>query len=197
MEREIASAFGEGLISEICFSESNPAKIEKVEIKKEGGKLKETVSTSEIFMNRGFLGSESPASAATRMFFIMLRFSSETKELKYFRRSWISRMFRQSRPSDLAAEIAGFEWAIVPSRILEELMKLPDFEPAYSDGEIRLAGKLGECVVYESEEAEGVFLGDRDSVGAAFGKGVRESRDGSYIQAGFEKRGRLKKLWIS
>ena len=123
MEREIASAFGEGLISEICFSE-----------------------------NRGFLGSESPASAATRMFFIMLRFSSETKELKYFSRSWISRLFRQPRPSDLAAEIAGFEWAIVPSKILEELMKLPDFEPAYSGGEIRLAGKLGECVVYESEE---------------------------------------------
>ena len=197
MEREIASAFGEGLISEMHFSESNPAKIEKVEIKKEGGKLRESSSVSEIFMNRALLGGTTPASAAVRMFFIELRFRSEVKEIRHFDRSWISRLLKKRKPCDLAAELDGFGWAIAPEWIIAELVKCPDFDPLHGPGQIRLAGKIGGCMIYESEEAEGVFLGDGDSVAAAFGKEIRQGRDGSYIEAAFEKRGRLKKLWVS
>jgi len=197
MEREIASAFGEGLLSEICFSDSNPARIEKIEIKKQGGQLKESRTESEVFMNRALLGAGSPAEAALRTFFVMLRFSSDVKEMKYFDRSWISRKIRPSRPSDISAELSGFHWAIAPARIVAELAKAPGFEPAASGGEIRLAGRIVGCSVYECEQAEGVFLGSRDSIGAAFGSEVLESRDGSFIYAGFEKRGTLKKLWIS
>lgn len=203
MEEHISELFGNGLFSCVYFADSNPAKIESVEIKKEGDKIKENSSVMEFDLRRvSFYKTGSMAldvrKAVKHEFFKTLRFGSEMKELRYFKRGWRS-LFSKRDPKKLAREIEGFDWAIAPNRIADELALAPGYESAIGGGDIRLKGKIGSTLIFKCEDAEGIFLGMKDSIVPVFRNGIfevpKESRMAS-LEIAFEKRGRLKKLWV-
>lgn len=203
MEEQISEVFGEGLLSGVYFVDSNPARIETVEIKKDGGSISETVSETEFELRRirvrksGNIGLNI-RSEVKREFLKTLRFASDRKEIRYFKRG-IRGIFSRRNPKAIARELEGYDWAIMRREIVDELSRLEEYEPVSGHGDIRLKGRIGGVSVFSCEDAEGIFLGMKESVSAAFLDRLEEDeQDSSFEVMLMQIRcfGGLKKIWI-
>lgn len=203
MEEHISELFGNGLFSCVYYVDSNPGKIESVEIKKEGDKIVESKSTMEFklhgvsFHKTGSMSLD-VRKAVKHEFLKNLRFGSEMKEVRHFKRGWRG-LFSKRDPRNLAKEIEGFDWAIAPNYLADELALAPGYESVIGGGDIRLKGKIGSTLIFKCDDAEGIFLGMKDSLVPVFKNGISEvAREKSMaaIELAFEKRGKLKKIWV-
>ena len=203
MEEHISELFGNGLFSCVYYVDSNPGRIESVEIKKEGDKIVESKSTMEFNLRRvSFYKSGSMSldvrKAVKHEFFKSLRFASEMKEFRYFKRGWKG-LFSKRDPRKLAKHIEGFDWAIAPNSIADELALVPGYEAVIGGGDIRLKGKIGSTFIFKCDDAEGIFLGNKDSIVPAFRRGIfevpKESGMAS-LEMAFDQLGTLKKIWV-
>ena len=203
MEEHISELFGNGLFSCVYYVDSNPGKIESVEIKKEGDKIVESKSVMEFKLQRvSFYKTGSMSldvrKAVKHEFLKNLRFGSEIKEFKHFNRGWRG-LFSKRDPKNLAKEIEGFDWAIAPNYLADELALAPGYESVIGGGDIRLKGKIGSTLIFKCDDAEGIFLGMKDSILPVFRNGIFEvAREKSMaaIELAFEQRGKLKKIWV-
>lgn len=203
MEQHISEVFGEGLLSSVYFVDSNPATIETVEIRKDGDRISETVTESEFRLRRVSIKKSgnialSIRSAVKHEFMKSIRFASDRKEVRYFKRG-IRGLFSRRNPKTLAREIEGYDWAIMSRQMIDELSVLEEYEPVAGHGDIRLKGKIGGASIFLCEEAEGIFLGMKESVSAAFLRGISEDeRDPSigYVELQMKCFGGMKKIWI-
>lgn len=203
MEEHISELFGNGLFSCVYYVDSNPGRIESVDIKKEGDKIVESKSVMEFELRRVSFYKTGSMSLDVRKaikneFFKSLRFASEMQELRYFKRGWKG-LFSKRDPRKLARHIEGFDWAIAPNHIADELALVSGYEAVIGGGDIRLKGKIGSTLIFKCDDAEGIFLGNKDSMLPVFRNGIsdveRESRMAS-IELAFEQRGPLKKIWV-
>lgn len=203
MEENISELFGNGLFSCVYYVDSNPGKIESVEIKKEGEKIVESKSVMEFKLQRvSFYKTGSMSldvrKAVKQEFFKNLRFGSEIKEFRHFKRGWRG-LFSKRDPKNLAKEIEGFDWAIASNYLADELALVPGYESVIGGGDIRLKGKIGSTLIFKCDDAEGIFLGMKDSLVPVFKNGILEvarERSMAAIELAFEKRGKLKKIWV-
>lgn len=203
MEEHISELFGNGLFSCVYYVDSNPGKIESVEIKKEGDKIVESKEVMEFdlrgvsFYKTGSMALD-VRKAVKHEFFKTLRFGSEMKEFRHFKRGWRS-LFSKRDPKKLAREIEGFDWAIAPNRIADELALAPGYESAIGGGDIRLKGKIGSTLIFKCDDAEGIFLGMKDSIVPVFRRGLLEvpkEKRMAAVELLFEQKGKLKKIWV-
>jgi hypothetical protein len=66
-------------------------------------------------------------------------------------------------------------------------------------GDIRLKGRIGSTFIFKCDDAEGIFLGMKDSIVPVFGRKIFEvpkENSMAAIELAFEKRGKLKKIWV-
>ncbi len=203
MEEHISELFGNGLFSCIYYADANPAKIEEVEIKKEGDKIKESKKVLEFnlvkrsFYKTGFMPLDIRR-AVKHEFLKTLRFCSEMKEFRYFDRGWKT-FFSNPDPKKLAKEIEGFDWAIANDSLSSELAKAPGYEPVLGGGDIRLKGRIGSTFIFKCEDAEGIFLGMKDSIVPVFRRNLLEvpkEKQMAAVELLFEQKGKLKKIWV-
>jgi len=203
MEEHISELFGNGLFSCVYYVDSNPGKIESVEIKKEGDKIVEFKNAMEFNLHcASFYKSGSLAldirKAVKHEFMKSLRFASEMKEFRYFKRGWRG-LFSRRDPKNLAKEIEGFDWAIASNYIADELALVPEYESVIGGGDIRLKGRIGSTLIFKCDDAEGIFLGMKDSIVPVFRRGLLEvpkEKRMAAVELLFEQKGKLKKIWV-
>jgi hypothetical protein len=203
MESTINELFGDGLFSSVCFADENPARIESTEIKKEGDKIVEVSTVSEFKLSRIRVSKNGNISlnirkAAKHEFFKTLRFMSDAEEIRYFNRGWRG-FFSKRNPAKLAEKAKGFDWLIAPNAIADELEQVPGYEPMMGHGDIRLKGRIGSTLIFKSEDAEGIFLGMKDSVIPVFKRSMSDDPSDSkmsMLEMLIEKKGPLKKIWV-
>ena len=203
MEEHISELFGNGLFSCVYYVDSNPGKIESVEVKKEGDKIVESKNVMEfnlrgVYFHKSGSMSLDVRKAAKHEFFKTLRFGSETKEFRYFKRGWRS-LFSKRNPNSLAKEIEGFDWAIASNHLADELALVPGYESVIGGGDIRLKGKIGSTLIFKCDDAEGIFLGMKDSIVPVFRRNILEvpkEKSMAAIELAFEQKGKLKKIWV-
>lgn len=203
MHEHIAEVFGDGLLSRVYFTESNPAKIETIDIKKEGDRISETSHVRELILKEVDISNSGNISLNIRdrvrqEFFSSLRFESDSKEMRYFNRG-IKRIFFKRDPEILVEILHGFDWAIMPSRLLEEVEKASEYEVISGHGDIRLKGRIENTLIFKCDDVEEIFLGMKESIEIAFrDRLMYDEKDSSrsFIEMSIKIFGGLKKILV-
>jgi len=203
MEKEINSLFGDCLFTNIYFTESNPAKVETIEIKKIGDEIKEEKKTQIFNLLTYSVGRSGSASMNIRenvkaAFIARLNYSSVNSEAKYFDRGFFKNLFSKRRPESLAAYFDGkHDWAITSPEIASELSSLERFEPMQGHSDIRLIGKIGKTLIFKIERLESsIYMGSKESVTAVFNRNLSEDKYGTVIQYCIQANERIEKIIV-
>ena len=202
MENAIDTLLGTGLISSIYFVDSNPAKVETVEIKKIGSEIKEYKKTMSFDLMRynisksGHLALNIRESAKMALI-CRLNFSSNMTEFKYFNRGFFRNLFSKRDPNKLADFAGRSEWMITSPEIAEELSMAEGFEPLQGYSDVRLVGKIRETHIYKiADLGSSIYLGNKSSLTAVFNRNISEDKYGLVLQYIIQANENLEKIMV-
>jgi hypothetical protein len=188
MEKTIDTLFGSDLFSSIYFVDSNPAKVETIEVMKIDSEIKE-VKKEETFdlschtIDKKGLLSLNIREDVKKALISKLDSESTTTKLKYFKRGFIKNMLGKKNPRDIVAAFDGKDWIITSDEIILELSSISDFEYMAGYGDIRLVGKIGGALVFKIKGLENsIYMGNKDSITAVFNRSMEEDENGVVIE---------------
>jgi len=188
MEKTIDTLFGNYLFSNIYFVESNPAKVETIEIMKIDSEIKE-IKREETFnllchtIDKSGLPSLNIREDIKKCFISKLDLESPTTKIKYFKRGFIKTLLRKKNPNDIVDSFNGKDWIITSDEIISELSSIGDFEYMAGYSDIRLVGKIRETLVFKIKGLENsIYMGNKDSITTVFNKSMTEDENGIVIE---------------
>lgn len=203
MENAIDTLLGNCLFSNIYFVESNPAKIETVDIKKIGDEIKEEKRTMSFDLltysvpKTGLLALNIRESVKTALI-CRLNFCSIVAEFKYFNRGFFKNLISKRDPNKLAEKFAGrSDWMITSPEIAAELSNADGFKPIQGYSDVRLFGEIGETLIFKISDLDNhIYLGNKESITAVFNKNVSEDKFGISIQYLIQANESLEKIIV-
>ena len=185
MEKTIDTLFGPGLFTKIYFVDSNPAKIETIEVMKVNSEIKEikTVETFDLSKNyvskskSGLLSLNIRESIKSSLI-SRLNFDSSSVDFRYFDKGFLKNLFSKKRdPKDLVKLFDEKDWIITSDEIVSELTKLDEFEYTLGYGDIRLVGRIGSTLVFKIKDlGNSIYTGNKDSITMVFKKSMSEDK---------------------
>lgn len=185
MEKTIDTLFGSTLFTKIYFVDSNPAKVETIEVMKVNSEIKEVkaVETFELSKNyvsksKSGLLSLSIRDSIKTSFMARLNFDSNSTEFRYFDKGFFKNLFGKKRdPKDLVELFNEKDWIITSDEIISELTVLDEFEYTLGYGDIRLVGRIGSTLVYKIKDiGNSIYTGNKDSMTMVFKKSMSENK---------------------
>lgn len=202
MENAIDTLLGTGLFSNIYFVDSNPAKVETVEIKKIGSEIKEEKKTMKFDLisysvSRSGLLALNIRESVKMALICRMNFSSEMTEFKYFDRGFFKNLFSKRDPNKLAEFAGRSEWMITSPEIAAELSMAEGFEPLQGYSDVRLVGKIRETHIYKiTDLGNSIYLGNKTSMTAIFNRNFSEDKFGISIQYLIQANESLEKIMV-
>jgi len=149
------------LISEILFVDSNPAKVESIEVKKVDNSIVRSKTTNEYKLDSTTSEIKSLNSAVLMCSvssilddrFLKSLETFGTDELEFYKKG-IFKLFSKPNPQTIVDEIGEYyDWIIVSPKILSYLSKHKDFE-SLSDEKItsiKLKGKINHLNIFVTD----------------------------------------------
>lgn len=203
MENIIDTLFGNGLFSNIYFVDSNPGKIETVEVKKINEEIKE-VKKEQIFnlwkrsIEKNGLPSLKIRENIKHSFIVKMNFSSDLTELKYFNVGFFRQFFYKKDPKNLLETFnEKFDWIITSEDIVNELSSLKEFEYVSGYGDVRLVGKIGETMIFKMLDIGNIiYLGNKESITPVFNRNISEENGEIVIEYLLQVNENLKKILV-
>jgi len=203
MEKTIDTLFGNDLFSSIYFVDSNPAKVETIEVMKVDSEIKE-IKKEETFdllcqtVDKKGLVSLNIREDVKKVFISTLDSESTTTMLKYFKRGFVKNIFGKKNPNDIVDSFNGKDWIITSDEIISELSGIGDFEYMAGYSDIRLVGKIKETLVFKIKGLENsIYMGNKDSITAVFNKSMTEDENGIIIEYLIQANGDLHKIIVN
>ena len=193
MEDIVYKIFDTRMFENILFVAENPASIKTEYTSKQDGELVKTQIENIYNLSSKVYLDDLVSDSLIHNFFVNLNFKSDTKEIKYFKRNSLQRLFKRLNFDDLLKHIDGYDWVITNDIIVKEFEKSPDFEILDSKSEIRLVGKINNTLVYLNPFDSGLkmYLGKKESITALFKKNTES------IEYTYHSNGNLNKLIVS
>jgi hypothetical protein len=170
MENIVYKIFDTRMFSDILFVEENPAIVKSTYTCKKDGELVKTEIENIYNLDREAELNDDVIDNIIHIFFVNLNFKSNTKEIKYFKRSIIQRLFKRKNIEDIIKHIVNYDWIIVNDDIVNELEKSPEFEILDSKTEIKLVGKIRNTLIYSNpfDNTSKIYMGNKDSITPVF-----------------------------
>ena len=188
MENTIDTLFGNGLFSNIYFVDSNPGKIETVEVKKINEEIKE-VKNVQIFNLSGHkiamdgLLSLNIRENVKHDLIVRLNFGSNNIEMKYFNVGFFKSFFYKKNPNTLVDTFRGKDWIITSEDIISELSSLKQFVYVSGYSDVRLVGHIGETMIFKMMDLDNViYMGNKGSITAVFNRNLSDEEDGIVVE---------------
>lgn len=193
MENIVYKIFDSRMFSDILFVEDNPAIIKSTHTWKKDGELVKTEFESIYNLDKSTDINSFSIYNLTHNFFVNLNFKSNVKEIKYFNRNIIQRIFRRQNIEDILTQIKKYDWAIANDDLIKEFEKSPDFEILDSKTEIKLVGKIENTLIYRNpfDETSKIYLGNKESITGVF------KNNSETIEYTYHLNGELNKLIVS
>ena len=192
MEDIVYNIFDIRMFENILFVDENPASIKTECTWKKDGELVKTQVNNIYDLDRKAQLDDSIKYNLIDNFFINLNFKCDTKEIKYFKRNPLQRLFRRQN-CDILKHIKGYDWVITNDVIIKEFEKSPDFEILDSKSEIKLVGKINNTLIYLNTFDSGskMYLGKKESITALF------KNNTELVEYTYHSNGDLNKLIVS
>lgn len=188
MEKTIDTLFGSDLFSSIYFVDTNPAKVETIEVMKIDSEIKE-VKKEETFdlschnIDKKGLLSLNIREDVKKAFISKLDSESYATRIKYFKRGFIKNLIGKKNPRDIARAFDGKDWIITSDEIVSELASIGDFEYMAGYSDIRLVGKIGATLIFKIKGLENsIYMGSKDSITMVFNRSMVENEGGISIE---------------
>ena len=189
MENTIDTLFGNGLFSNIYFVDSNPGKIETVEVKKINSEIKEVKNVQSFDLSKHEIGKDGLLSLKIREnvkqdLIKRLNFGSNNIEMKYFNVGFFKRFFYKKDPKRLL-ETFNFkaDWIITSEDIISELSSLKEFEYASGYSDVRLVGQIGGTMIFKMKDIDNViYMGNQESITAVFNRNLSDDENGIIVE---------------
>jgi len=193
MEDIVYKIFDTRMFENILFVAENPASIKTEYTSKQDGELVKTQIENIYNLSSKVYLDDLVSDSLIHNFFVNLNFKSDTKEIKYFKRNSLQRLFKRLNFDDLLKHIEGYDWVITNDVIVKEFEKSPDFEILDSKSEIKLVGKINNTLIYLNPFDSGskMYLGKKESITALFKKNTES------IEYTYHSNGNLNKLIVS
>lgn len=189
MEKAIDTLFGNGLFSNIYFVDSNPAKVEFVEVKKINSEIREIKNSQSFDLERHPIRKTGLLSLNIRervksSFMSVLDSIPVEKELRYFKRGLIKRLFEKKDPKTLLNIFQKkADWIITSYDVISELTKLEGFVYLVGYSDVRLVGKIGKTLIFKIKDLENVvYMGKKDSITPVFNTAISEEKEEIFIE---------------
>jgi hypothetical protein len=189
MEKAIDTLFGNGLFSNIYFVDSNPAKVEFVEVKKINSEIREIKNSQSFDLERHPIRKTGLLSLNIRervksSFMSVLDSIPVEKELRYFKRGLIKRLFEKKDPKTLLNIFhKKADWIITSYDVISELTKLEGFVYLVGYSDVRLVGKIGKTLIFKIKDLENVvYMGKKESITPVFNTVVSEEKEEIFIE---------------
>jgi hypothetical protein len=203
MENTIDTLFGNGPFSKTYFVDSNPAKIEMIEVKKINSEIKEVKSVEtfdlkkHIISRTGLLSLNIRESVKSSLI-VRLNFDSTSVELKYFKRGIIRNFFSKKDPNNLSKSFLGNDWVITSDEIISELATLSDFEYVSGYGDVRLVGKIGGTMIFKINDLSNIiYAGNNGSITAVFNRSISDDDNIITIEYLLQVNEKIKKIIVN
>ena len=189
MENTIDTLFGNGLFSNIYFVDSNPGKIETVEVKKINEEIKEVKNVQNFNLSGHKIAKDGLLSLNIREnvkhdLIVRLNFGSNNIEMKYFNVGFFKIFFYKKDPKRLL-ETFNFnaDWIITSEDIISELSSLKEFEYASGYSDVRLVGQIGGTMIFKMMDLDNViYMGNKGSITAVFNRNLSDEEDGIVVE---------------
>lgn len=193
MEDIVYKIFDTRMFENILFVAENPASIKTEYTSKQDGELVKTQIENIYNLSSKVYLDDLVSDSLIHNFFVNLNFKSDTKEIKYFKRNSLQRLFKRLNFDDLLKHIEGYDWVITNDVIVKEFEKSPDFEILDNKSEIKLVGKINNTLIYLNPFDSGskMYLGKKESITALFKKNTES------IEYTYHSNGNLNKLIVS
>ena len=183
MEDIVYKIFDTSMFSNILFVDDNPAVVKSITIEKIGGEINKTQTETIYSLDKNKNDNLS--------YNLLSKFNSN-KEIKYFNRNIIKKIFKRQDCDYLIKEIINYDWIITNDKIIKEFEKSADFEILDSKTEIKLVGKIKNTFIYRNPigDIDCIYLGNKESITPVFKKD-------SKFEYTYHINGNLTKLIIS
>lgn len=188
MENTIDTLFGNGLFSNIYFVDSNPGKIETVEVKKINEEIKEVKNVQSFDLSGHKIAKDGLLSLNIREnvkhdLIVRLNFGSNNIEMKYFDVGFFKSFFYKKNPNALVDTFRGKDWIITSEDIISELSSLEQFEYISGYSDVRLVGQIGETMIFKMMDLDNViYMGNKGSITAVFNRNLSDEEDGIVVE---------------
>ena len=188
MENTIDTLFGNGLFSNIYFVDSNPGKIETVEVKKINEEIKEVKNVQSFELSRHILKKDGLLSLNIRenvkqSLIVRLNFGSSVREMKYFNVGFFKSFFYKKNPNTLVDTFRGKDWIITSEDIISELSSLEQFVYISGYSDVRLVGHIGETMIFKMKDLGNViYMGNKESITAVFNRNISDDENGIAVE---------------
>ena len=188
MENTIDTLFGNGLFSNIYFVDSNPGKIETVEVKKINEEIKEVKNVQNFNLSGHKIAKDGLLSLNIREnvkhdLIVRLNFGSNNIEMKYFNVGFFKRFFYKKDPNTLVDTFRGKDWIITSEDIISELSSLEQFVYISGYSDVRLVGHIGETMIFKMMDLDNViYMGNKGSITAVFNRNLSDEEDGIVVE---------------
>ena len=164
------------IILDIFYSDSNPARIESIEILKVNSII-QRVKNHKTYKLESYTESLTTIHNTINKEFIKTIDKSMSVEIvKYFNRGLFKNIFTKRYPNVILGKLTNCNWVITSKKISDELSTLVDFVKSNElDSNFMKSGVIGDKSIYISKDIsdDEIFIGDGDSVGAIFKSDVK------------------------
>jgi hypothetical protein len=164
------------IILDIFYSDSNPARIESIEILKVNSII-QRVKNHKTYKLESYTESLTTIHNTINKEFIKTIDKSMSVEIvKYFNRGLFKNIFTKRDPNVILGKLTNCNWVITSKKISDELSTLVDFVKSNElDSNFMKSGVIGDRSIYISKDIsdDEIFIGDGDSVGAIFKSDVK------------------------
>jgi hypothetical protein len=174
MEKTTNRIFESTMFSEMIYVDENPAKVEKIYTWKKDGEVVTTKFWATYNLSKARSKNEEELrDELIHALVVRMNFASYRKDMKYFDRSIISRIFKKLDPNDLADILSPYDWCIAGRRVIAELEKTDGYVSLEGNTEVLAIGAVKGAVVYQlpdKYDEDTMFLGSTDSITPVFSK---------------------------
>ena len=164
------------IILDIFYSDSNPARIESIEILKVNSII-QRVKNHKTYKLESYTESLTTIhNTINKQFIKTIDKSMSVEIVKYFNRGLFKNIFTKRDPNVILSKLTNCNWVITSKKISDELSTLVDFVKSVElDSNFIKSGVIGDKSIYISKDIsdDEIFIGDGDSVGAIFKSGVK------------------------
>jgi hypothetical protein len=168
------------IILDIFYSDSNPARIESIEILKVNSVI-QRVKNHKTYKLESYTSSITKIHIEINKQFIKSIDNAMSVEIvRYFDRGLFKNIFTKRDPNFILGKLTNCTWVITSKKISDELSTLVNFVKSdVSDSNFMKSGVIGDISIYISNDIsdDEIFIGDVNSIGAIFKSNIKNFND--------------------